>query len=255
MFRLFADMIGFHLDAHRKVAASETSLTDERQSSKLREEFIAVLGHDLRSPLASIGAGAALLAKQPLNERSIDIVGHMQKSVVRMSDLIDDVLDLARGRLGGGIMIEKGLVAIEAQVNLVVDELRAAWPRREILTEVNLPETVRCDPSRIGQLLSDLLANAVTHGSETLPILVQAKTADGTFHLSVTNRGDAIPAHVAQNLLKPFVRVTSKPSQQGLGLGLYIASEIARAHGGSLTVSSDDTATCFTFRMPIGRQA
>jgi signal transduction histidine kinase len=254
MFRLFADMIAFHLDAHFRLAASEASLTDERKSSELREQFIAVLGHDLRNPLASIGAGATMLAKQPLNEKSRGILDHIHKSVGRMSSLIDDVLDFARGRLGGGILVDpKDSVALEDELLQVVEELRGSWPGRTILAEFHLPEPVRCDPARIGQLASNLIANALTHGAEDAPIRVQARSGHGAFEFSVANSGAAIPPQIAENLFKPFVRVSAKPSQQGLGLGLYIASEIAKAHHGTLTLSSNETETRFTLRMPTGR--
>lgn len=253
MFKLFADMIGFHLDAHFKLERSEASLTDERKTSELRDQFIAVLGHDLRNPLASIGAGATMLAKQPLNERSVGIVEHVQKSVARMSALIDDVLDFARGRLGGGITVEpRNDVTLQDEILQVVHELRSAWPSRAIETDLLVETPVRCDPARIGQLLSNLVANAVTHGVPDQPIRVRASTVDGMFELSVSNGGQAIPAEIAENLFKPFVRVSARPGQQGLGLGLYIASEIAGAHGGTLTLASNENETRFTFRMPIG---
>jgi signal transduction histidine kinase len=107
MFKLFAELIAFHLDASERLASSEASLLDERQASELREQFIAVLGHDLRNPLASIDAGAKLLLKTPLNEKALGIVAMMQSSVTRMSGLIRDVLDLARGRLGGGLLLNR----------------------------------------------------------------------------------------------------------------------------------------------------
>jgi len=105
MFKLFAELIAFHLDAHARIAASEAVLIDERRTSELREQFIAVLGHDLRNPLASIDAGAKLLMKTPLNDRAASILGMVQTSVGRMAGLIDNVLDFARGRLGGGVTL------------------------------------------------------------------------------------------------------------------------------------------------------
>jgi len=104
MFELFAELIAFHLDAIRRVSRSEAALSNEQEASHLREQFIAVLGHDLRNPLAGIAAATRLLMKTPLNEHAKNLLGLMQGSVQRMAGLIDNVLDFARGRLGGGIV-------------------------------------------------------------------------------------------------------------------------------------------------------
>jgi GAF domain-containing protein len=101
MFKLFAELIATHLEAADRLATSEATLLSERETSELREHFIAVLGHDLRNPLASIAAGTRMLAKADSKDATSEILGLMQKSVARMSALIDNVLDLARGRLGG----------------------------------------------------------------------------------------------------------------------------------------------------------
>ena len=105
MFKLFADLIGFHLDVQERLRVSETALLDERKTSELREQFIAVLGHDLRNPLASIDAGVRLLRRMPLSGKAAQIVSLMRSSASRMAGLIDNVLDFARGRLGGGFSV------------------------------------------------------------------------------------------------------------------------------------------------------
>jgi signal transduction histidine kinase len=249
MFRLFADLIAFHLDGNQRVLESEAKLKLEQESTGLREEFIAVLGHDLRNPLASIDAGARMLQRSPLDDKSRSILNLMQASVGRMSGLIDDVLDFARGRLGGGLPIEKAEAAsLRPMIEQVVDELRSAHPERTIVSEIS-DVCIRCDPARVGQLLSNLLANALTHGATDGAITVTAAVTDGQFQLAVANPGDIIPAEVAEQLFKPFVRASAKPTHQGLGLGLYIASEIARAHHGTLTVASSATETRFTFSL------
>jgi sigma-B regulation protein RsbU (phosphoserine phosphatase) len=142
-------------------------------------------------------------------------------------------------------------VPLGAVLEQVVDELRSAWPERRIETRLEVTKTVSCDRARMAQLLSNLVANALTHGASEEPILVRASTLDGTFELSVANQGEPIPPATMERLFQPFFRVAVRPSQQGLELGLYIACEIARAHGGSLDVASDPTETRFTFRMPL----
>jgi signal transduction histidine kinase len=252
MFKLFAELIGFHLSASERLATSEASLLDERKTSELREQFIAVLGHDLRNPLASIDAGARMLLKEPLTAKGATLVGLIQSSVGRMAELIDNVLDFAHGRLGGGLTLERDAhVPLGEVLEQVVDELRTAWPERQIETQLAVTKTVSCDRARMAQLLSNLVANALTHGASEEPILVRAVTLDGTFELSVANQGEPIPPTTLDRLFQPFFRVAARPSQQGLGLGLYIACEIAKAHSGSLDVTSDPEETRFTFRMPL----
>jgi signal transduction histidine kinase len=252
MFTLFADLIAQHLDVDRRLAASEAALMGEREAAELREQFIAVLGHDLRNPLASIQAGTRLLVKTELSDKGLSLVGHMMRSVERMAGLIDDVMDFARGRLGQGFAIERrpdgGLAgALEHAIN----ELRIAYPGRSIVSDIALSDLVSCDTDRISQLLSNLLANALTHGSDREPVRVQARTADGGFELWVANAGEPIPAAAYDRLFQPFARASVHAHHQGLGLGLYIAAEIARAHGGELSVRSDAVETRFTLRMPL----
>lgn len=253
MFKLFADLIAQHMESQERLLASQAELITERHAAELREQFIAVLGHDLRNPLASIQAGGRLLAKTPLDDRARMLVSAMQASVMRMAGLIDDVMDFARARLGGGFEIEPRVDERLAEtLNLVVDELRLANPDREIEADVDLADPVACDSGRIGQLLSNLLGNALRHGSESAPVRVAARTGDGRFTVSVANEGPAIPAEQLAVLFEPFERAEHHHGQQGLGLGLYIASEIAKAHGGDLSVASDQAETRFTLSMPVG---
>lgn len=251
MFELFAELIGSHLESQYRLAASEAALLDQRQAAELREQFIAVLGHDLRNPLASIDAGARLILKTPLNDRAVGLVELVQKSVHRMAGLIDNVLDLARGRLGGGFVVERRVdPGLGGALEQVVAELRAAHPARRIDAAFELTQPVVCDSRRIAQLFSNLLANALTHGDEATPVIVRARAGGDQFELSVANQGEPIPDAAREDLFHPFSRSSHRPHQQGLGLGLYIASEIARAHGGVLEVASDAQETRFTLRMP-----
>jgi signal transduction histidine kinase len=248
MFKNFAELIAFHLDAQERAAKQDAALFDERQTAELREQFIAVLGHDLRNPLASIDAGARLLLKQRPDEKTAALVGHIQNSVRRMAGLIDDMLDFARGRLGGGFALKRDSDAsLASALEGVVNELRAAWPESALETAFALAHRVDCDPARIAQLLSNLAANALKHGRG--PVRIVARTDDNEFKLIVSNQGEPIPPEIAGRLFQPFFR-TAQKSNQGLGLGLYIASEIARAHGGALSVESSAGETRFTLKFP-----
>jgi sigma-B regulation protein RsbU (phosphoserine phosphatase) len=228
------------------------NLLDEQNASALREQFIAVLGHDLRNPLASIAGGASLLRKEALSERGARILDMIQGSVVRMSGLIDNVLDFARGRLGGGIALAREAnVALEPILQQVVNELRVGAPGRSIKTDFVLPDRVNCDASRFGQMISNLLANALTHGSLDEPVRIYAGTNGAELKIWIANGGEPISPAAMEQLFQPFFRGGALPSQQGLGLGLHIASEIAKAHGGEIEVVSTPQETRFTFRMPL----
>lgn len=250
-FKLFAELIAFHLDAAYQLAESRAALLDADEAAVLRDQFIAVLGHDLRNPLASIQAGATLLRATPLTERAARVVDQMQESGRRMARLIDDVLDFARGRLGGGVPLQRHAEArLHAVIEQVIQELRTAWPKRTITSDISVTRPVACDPDRVAQLLSNLIANALTHGAEDGVVEVHARCEGDLFELSVTNTGDPIPDHALPQLFKPFTRPRKGEPQAGLGLGLYIASQIAAGHGGTLDAESTLERTRFRFAMP-----
>lgn len=234
-----------------KKREAQRILLAEKETGELREQFVAVLGHDLRNPLASISAAGRVLAPEVTSERGKQVLQLMAGSVSRMSGLIDNVLDFARGRLGGGIQLTREPNApLSPVIEQVIEELRASAPGREILSKLLIPRPVNADHARLGQLVSNLLGNAISHGDASHPIYVDATLSeDGTFTLSVTNNGKEIPKDRMERLFEPFVRGDTK-NDKGLGLGLHIASQIAKAHGGTLVATSSNGETRFTFVMP-----
>jgi sigma-B regulation protein RsbU (phosphoserine phosphatase) len=235
------------LEARIKAEAESKAQHD---AAIVREQFIAVLGHDLRNPLAAIGAGIRLLQRGNA-DKAQSILAEMGRSVERASDLIDDVLDLARGTLGGGLVIERRKdAALTPVLEQVIAEIRMVAPEHKVAAAIAVDHPVACDPGRIGQLASNLLANAVTHGAPDQPIRFEAGTDRERFVLSVANGGAPIPESMRPGLFQPFFRGHDRPSRNGLGLGLFIASEIAKAHDGTLDVVSDERETRFTFAMP-----
>jgi signal transduction histidine kinase len=175
--KLFAELLAFHLDAADRVELSESQLALEKKTAEVREQFIAVLGHDLRNPLASIAGGLRLLRKKvdPEGENWISL---MQGRVNRMSGLIDNVMDFARTRLGGGMQLRLKEDPLGPLIEQIVAELRNAHPDRVIETDVGVPGKVKMDAVRMGQLLSNLLGNALSYGAPGEPISVIAKGAD-----------------------------------------------------------------------------
>lgn len=260
-FQLLSELIASQLELDRRLETAEASLRhsqedllDERKTAELREQFIGVLGHDLRNPLASVEAGLRILSKNLDTGKAPEIISMVQKSVMRMAGLVDNIMDFARGRLGGGLTVRRDSKApLTPVLEQIIGELKLAWPAVVIETDIDIKEPVDCDRAKIGQLFSNLLGNAITHGDPEEPVSVTAKTqADGTFELIVTNFGPPISDKAMANLFEPFSR-GDRPSQQGLGLGLFIASEIARAHAGTLTADSTPEETTFVFTMPRAR--
>ena len=244
MVTLFAELISVQLDAEEAHA--------ERQT-ELREQFIAVLGHDLRNPLSAISFGAEALRRMPIDATALSIVERMQRSCRRISRLVEDVLDFARGRLGGSIPLETRPVGdLERDLQHVVNELRATHPDRVLACEIAVGGKVVCDPYRVAQLFSNLLSNAFAHGAADGPVHAAVRTSGGALVMSVTNQGPPIPAEKMGLLFEPYTRLSASGARGGLGLGLYIAATIARSHGGTIDVTSSAAAgTTFTCTLPI----
>lgn len=252
MFRLFAELIAKHLDASRKLSATESALDAERKEAELREQFIAVLAHDLRTPMRAINIMTQLMMQTQLEERAVSMGQMVRESATRMSALIENMLDLARGRLGDGLPLNWTPALLEPVLMEVIAELKLSQLDRIVETEFSLAEPVNCDPARIAQLFSNLLGNAFAYGVKEKPIRVRAVDDARGFEISVANAGEPIPPAALEHLFQPFYRSTVLGDREGLGLGLYIAHEIAIAHGGTLGVQSTPEETRFTFRMPVG---
>ncbi len=253
MFTAFADLIARQLENEERQERTESALQSERATAELREEFIAVLGHDLRNPLQAVSATAELLVRRQAEPDLVKLGTRLKASTRRMSALIDDVLDFARTRLGSGV----GLRIREADFLAsglmdVVEEVRAANPLLHIDTDIAINGAVRCDQGRIQQVLSNLLGNAVTHGAPDQPIAVRAAVEGDRLVLSVTNGGTPIPPDDLPKIFQPYWRPAHSKPGGGLGLGLYIASEIVAGHGGTLQVTScASEGTRFLVTLPV----
>ena len=165
---------------------SDTALKSQLSEAELREQFIAVLGHDLRNPLAAISAGGRLLQRTKLDEKAGPIIVMMQQSVARMASLIDNVLDFARGRLGGGLTLTLSQQPLEPALRQVIDELQSIHPESIIKADIALTKPVQADPVRIAQLFSNLLGNALTYGTAGEPVIVTARRRTSSSSRSAT---------------------------------------------------------------------
>jgi len=254
MLELFAQLISTQLETERIHAVAQSDLLSERETEELREQFIAVLGHDLRTPLGAFQHGVELLALKAKEPEVLPILHRMRRSVGRMSALVDDLVDFTRGRMGNGIALamrhESGL---ELQFAQVIAELREVHPEADIVAFIQPCISLHCDAGRLSQLLSNLVKNAIVHGGPGSQVSVLVTCTDNRFFMSVTNDGEPLPPHVVPQLFKPFWRSPSSSPQEGLGLGLYIVSEIARSHQGTVDVTSFDGKVCFTFTMSAAK--
>jgi signal transduction histidine kinase len=213
-----------------------------------RDRHIGVLGHDLRNPLAAIRMGLQLLLQsQTVAGRDRGRVVRMVGTADRMHDMIRDLLDFTRTSVGG---FPHRPVATDLRrlCDAAVDELRAVHPERTITVEVSGDLTGVWDPDRLKQALLNLLGNAIDHGGNG-PVGIRIEGAGQDVVLSVHNDGEPIPASVLPVLFEPFRRGDGSP--HGLGLGLYIVSEIVRSHGGAIEVrSTASEGTTFVSRWP-----
>jgi signal transduction histidine kinase len=252
MFELFAALISFHLLAVDELSYSELKLKEERATAALRDQFIAILGHDLRNPVGAVLNAAQLLLKMPLDDRAKRLSTIILDSAYRTKGLINNILDFANGHLGQGIQLSiKKEDALETLLEQVIAELKLVSPESNISSEFKIDQPVHCDGTRIAQLFSNLLGNAITHGKKDAPIKVSGHCLEGFFELSVSNAGAKIPEQIMERLFQPFSHGKDNPQKQGLGLGLFIAKEIAIAHKGEILVRSTDEETCFTLRIPL----
>lgn len=256
MMESFAKLLAVQLETEERLEAAEAALLDAQETAELREQFIALLGHDLRNPLSSIMSGAQLLLRRSEEPSVTGIAEHMLTATHRASRLVDDVLDFARGRLGNGIPLNiRDCENLHETLTHIVSEMQSSYPQRKLQCEIEYLSTIRCDSDRLAQLLSNLLANALTHGAPDGIVLISARIDAGHFILAVNNPGEAIPPERLDHLFQPYWREPSS-TQSGLGLGLYITNEIALSHGGRMqATSTDDGGITFIFSMPTGAVA
>ncbi|NMO21948.1 PAS domain S-box protein [Pyxidicoccus fallax] len=217
----------------RKAAEERASRTDH-----FRDQLLGVMGTDLRTPLQAIQQGTGALQRLGgLEEPQRRLVGHMAQAARRMDRMIHELLDFTRERLAGGLTIRPEPGSLDEVVQRVVAERRQAHPGRTLHLEAEGDLRGRWDAARLAQLTDNLLGSVLQHGPEDAPVALRLAGVVGGVTLSVHNDGLVVPAEEHATLFEPFRR-GRPPNPDGLGLGLYIARQIALAHGGRLTVES-----------------
>lgn len=252
-------------DVSRFNEAVDQGLAEALQSyaehvGKSRDTFLAALGHDLRNPLSALSSCVRILGS-PKGASSKDRTLQIAKlSIVSMGEMITDLLEYTRTRLGRGLEIKPRFGNFSALCQEAFNEVSAAYPHRRLECDVPGYVSLNFDPARMRQVLINLLSNGVHHGSEEFPVLLRLYESGLNIRLIVKNKGTPIPSDALQVIFDPLVQVASRESAPherpatNLGLGLYIAREIVLGHGGTISVtSSEEEGTTFNVEIPLSK--
>ncbi|MYM75009.1 sensor histidine kinase [Duganella sp. FT134W] len=233
-------------------ALAESVARYERLVTQSRDMFLAILGHDLRNPLGVLVTGSSFIMQaSEIPPKYVLASTRMFNSAKRMSALINDLIDFTRTHLGPGIPINAKRSDVVAICTQVIDELRTYHAERQIVFHAPPSLTASVDAGRIAQMLSNLIGNAIQHGSVDTPVIVALSGSDSEVVITVSNEGPVIPANKLRSIFEPLVRVgdggDDPIERSSLGIGLFIAREIARGHHGDVNVDSvEGKGTRFT---------
>lgn len=250
------DMIRFNEAVDQAIAESTARYAAELALS--RDTFMAILAHDLRSPLAAINLLSILLEKNSATDTTRAQASQIRRSAREMGTMVSDLLEYTRTHLGKGIPVVPHEANISSICRQALEEMRSGQPEREFL--LNVPESLagEVDAARLRQALSNLLNNAVQHGDAGSAITLTARAEGDLIALSVRNMGTPIPGESLQVIFDPLVQLSEKSAVKAsmnatnLGLGLFIAREVARGHDGTIDVTSTlAEGTVFTMRLPM----
>jgi signal transduction histidine kinase len=227
-------------------------VTEVKQAERERDLYISTMSHDLRSPLSTIQMAAASMSRYrpPTDGREVVAIERIVRNANLMERLIQQMLDFARSRHAGGLPLARRPTDLVALCRETIDSFAASDPSRQV--RLTVPEAVvgDWDPDRLRQLVQNLVANALQHGRREELIDVSLRVDGGAAELRVSNAIETpIPASLVPHLFDPFRR-GGEPG--GLGLGLYICQQIARAHGSDVQFEHDDRRATFIVRLPRG---
>lgn len=251
-----ADLIRFNEAIDQALAISIARYAEAVQAS--RDIFLGILGHDLRTPLSAILLGSeVLLRTDSLGERATKIASRIYSSVKRANQIVGDLLDFTRSQIGPGIPVIRSQLDIVPVCDRIMEECRTVHPEADIVCNSIHSAVGQFDSARLEQVFSNLVGNAIQHGDGHYPVTVTLAVSHGELQFSVHNKGVAIPEEIIPTLFNPMGRYSPEASAThgpyaSLGLGLFISSEIAAAHGGRIEVTSDsESGTEFVVRLPL----
>ncbi|HEX8434480.1 sensor histidine kinase [Archangium sp.] len=241
-------MIGSLMD----ITERKRTMERMQEEAQFRERFIGILGHDLRNPLNAISLTARALRRRSVSPAQQQLAQRIEASAARMGNMISDILDLTRARLSGGIPLHLKSTRLPEVCEQVVEELSVAYPGRAISLETEGEGEGFWDSDRLAQVVSNLVGNALEHGTPEGTIFVRCLSESDRQVLEVSNPGAPIPPHMLATLFDPFRQVSRRNGRRsGLGLGLFIVRELVEAHGGQVSVrSSEEEGTTFTVLLP-----
>jgi len=248
------DLTRFNEAIDQSLTESVSRFTQDLDKSK--EMFLAMLGHDLRTPIGAVLTSARfMLETKELPEPHLTLTSRIVSSTTRMNQMVGALLDFTRSRLGGGIPIDAAPLNMGKVVHDVVNELKAAHPDRKIEVDARGALKGQWDCARISQVLTNLIGNAIEHGSDRTSVTVAVQGDDKEVSISIHNRGAAIHEDQMDGLFNAMKRHGTTAKSDGpsanLGLGLYIADQIVRAHKGRISVeSSEEAGTTFSVHLP-----
>ncbi len=225
---------------------------EAKDRALLAEQMVGIVSHDLRNPLQTIQMGALVLSRGEATPHQLGVLGRIIRAGERARRLIADLLDFTQARLGKGIAVQTKPIDLHALVQDVVDELGQAFPGRQLVHERQGEGLCQGDSERIAQLVGNLVGNAMAYGRADAPVTVRTTVGPRASEVSVHNEGPPIPTEAQERMFEPLVRGgTPDSATRSVGLGLFIVREIAKAHGGQVTVrSTAQEGTTFTASFP-----
>lgn len=238
-------------ELHRRKQALAHELRARTEALRINEMFMAVLSHDLRTPLQSIVAAATVLKRQPPPDKTALMADRVLGASQRMGHMIEDLLDVTRIRQAGGLALQLGPSHMQTLVQRTLDEVATSHPERPIDSTLAGDLAGTWDAERLCQVVTNLVGNALHHGSADHPVRI---AVDGTRPEEVSimvSNGGTIPPGLLPHLFDPFRGGEREPGRhQGLGLGLFIAHQIVRAHHGTIEARSHNDVTSFRVTLP-----
>lgn len=238
-------------ELHKRKLALAHELKERTEALRVNDMFMAALSHDLRTPLMSITAAATVLKRMNDPEKVQTMANRMLQSSARMGRMIEDLLDVTRIRHAGGLPLQLHPTRLDTLLQRTLDEMHTSFPQQHVTSTLDGDMTVVWDSERICQVITNIVGNAIQHGDTRMPVSV---SIDGRHASSVTLEvvnGGTIPAELLPRLFDPFAgRERPAGRHQGLGLGLFIADQIVRAHDGHTSVHSHDGITRVRMELP-----
>lgn len=251
------DMLRFNEAIDQALAESAAKYSE--QVNRTRDMFLAILGHDLRAPLANITLSGELLATPNVPPERVTTVGaQLQRSAALLATMVNDLLGYSRTQLGSKIPIKRRAVDLKTVCEGAVTDVSAMYPNAKFLINSPAGLTGNLDDARLHQVFCNLLINAAHYGEKKEPITIIAKSEGQALVIKVHNSGSAIPVNSLKSIFNPLIQLSRESSAPvderpatSLGLGLYIAREITEAHGGTIEVESNAVqGTTFTVQLP-----